>query len=70
METIAKQDSVNLLTLPEAGQILKRRVSTLRKDIAQRRITHVRIGRSIRIPASVVEELISAGWREAIEGGS
>jgi excisionase family DNA binding protein len=59
--------SDQLLTLAEAEAITKRKVSTWRRDIAKRRITYVRIGRSIRIPRSVIEELIASGRRAAVE---
>lgn len=68
METIGERKSVNLLTLREAEHILKRRVSTLRKDIARRRIPYVRVGRQIRIPREVIEQMISTGWHESVEG--
>jgi excisionase family DNA binding protein len=65
MQTIAERGG--LLTLREVELILKRRVSTLRKDIAERRIAHVRIGRSVRIPRAVVDQLISEGWRDSVK---
>ena len=42
--------------------------ATIRAWIAQRRLTYVRLGRAIRIPASVVAELIQRGTIPAREG--
>lgn len=67
MQTSEERDSCQLMTLREVEKLTRRKVATIRKDIRQRRIAHVRIGRSIRIPRSVVEELISSGWRKAVE---
>lgn len=55
-----------LLSLIEAEQLTGRKVATWRKDIRQRRIAHVRIGRQVRIPLEVIEGLIAAGYRPAI----
>ena len=67
MKTIAEHASSDLLTLRETEHILKRRVSTLRKDIRQRRIAYVKVGRQIRIPRQVVDQMIAKGWHEPIE---
>ena len=42
--------------------------ATIRAWIAQRRLTYVRLGRAIRIPASAVAELIERGTIPAREG--
>lgn len=66
MPTIATHVEPQLFTLREAENILKRRVSTLRKDIAKGRISHVRLGRQIRIPREVVDQMIADGWCNAL----
>ena len=67
MQTIEARCVDQLMTLREVETMTRRKVATLRKDIRQRRIAHVKIGRSIRIPRSVIEELITSGWRGAVE---
>lgn len=61
-----KKDVVELLTLREAEALTKRKVSTWRKDIKQRRIPYVRLGRQIRLTRAFVEKLIREGMREPI----
>ena len=61
--------SDQLLTVFEAAVRTGRKVSTWRRDILLRRIPYVKIGRSVRIPAEVVERLIREGWRDAITPG-
>lgn len=56
-----------LLTLMELEQITGRKVATWRKAIAQRRITFVRLGRSIRVPQEVLEDLIKNGWCDPVD---
>ena len=63
MERSTKQ----LLTLMECEARTGRKVSTWRKAIARREIPFVRLGRSVRIPQEVVEELIQSGWQDPIE---
>ena len=41
-------------------------IHTIRAWIAQRRIAHVRLGRSIRIPASEIKRLLEAGLTPAL----
>ena len=62
--------SDQLLTVFEAAARTGRKVSTWRRDILLRRIPYVKIGRSVRIPAEVVERLIREGWRDAIAPGN
>ncbi len=57
-----------LLTLQEAEHLTGRKVSTWRRDILNRRISFVKIGRQVRIPLSVIDGLIRKGFRPAIEG--
>ena len=56
--------SRELLTIPEAAMRTKRKPSTWRSDILLRKIPYVKIGRQVRIPVEVVDQLISDGWRE------
>ena len=59
-----------LLTLMECETRTGRKVSTWRKAIARREIAFVRLGRSVRIPEEVVEQMITQGYRPAVpEGG-
>lgn len=56
-----------LLTVKEAADLTKRKVSTWRKDIQLRRIGYVRLGpRQVRIPRSEIDRLIKEGWREPV----
>ncbi|MFC1491022.1 helix-turn-helix transcriptional regulator [Nitrospinota bacterium] len=51
-----------LLTLPEAGEILGLSPSTLRKWHAQGILRVVKLGRSVRMRISDVENLIEEGF--------
>ena len=64
---MATPNTQELLTLKELASLTKIKVSTWRKAIAQRRISFVRLGRSIRVPAEVVEKMIQEGWQPAID---
>lgn len=55
-----------LLTLMECETRTGRKVSTWRKAIAQRKIAFVRLGRSVRIPEEVIEQMIAQGYRPAV----
>jgi len=55
-----------LLTLMECEARTGRKVSTWRKAIAQRKIAFVRLGRSVRIPEEVIEQMIAQGYRPAL----
>lgn len=59
-----------LLTIREASERLGLRESTLRKWVLQKRIAYCKLGRSVRLPAGIVEKMIRESYREAIaEGG-
>ena len=58
-----KKISERLLTVQEAEAMTGRKACTWRKDIRQRRVASVRIGRQIRIPIEAIEELISKGFQ-------
>jgi hypothetical protein len=66
MNTIEERGSVNLLTLAEAEARTKRKISSWRRDIRLRRIPYVRLGRSVRVPESYVNQMIIDGWREPV----
>ena len=61
------KQSKNLLTLKECEKLTKRKVATWRKAIAQREIPFVRIGRSVRIPQEVIDEMVTEGWRDPVK---
>jgi excisionase family DNA binding protein len=52
---------MELLTLAEAAKRLGLRLSTIRFWVWTRKIGHVKVGRSVRVPESVVAELIERG---------
>jgi excisionase family DNA binding protein len=62
MERDMKKMSEKLLSVVEAAGMTGRKESTWRRDILERRIAVVRIGRSVRIPVEVVTEMIQAGY--------
>lgn len=55
-----------LLTVSEAEALTGRKASTWRRDILRRRIAYVKLGRQVRIPLEVVQNLIQEGYRPAI----
>jgi excisionase family DNA binding protein len=55
----------DLLTLPEAAELLRLKTSTLRAWILQRRIRFVKLGRLVRIRRSDAEALITSCIVEA-----
>ena len=48
----------NMLTVAEAAERLGLKEVTIRKKLAAREITKVRLGRAIRIPASEISRII------------
>jgi len=54
-----------LVTLQEAEQTLKRRVSTLRTDIRKGRIPGVKLGRLMRIRRSDLNALVERGLQNS-----
>lgn len=52
----------NLLTVQEAAAELGLAAITIRVWLAQRRMGHVKLGRSVRIPASEVSKIIEKGF--------
>lgn len=63
------REGEKLLTVREAEQLTGRKASTWRRDILERRVSFVRLGRSVRIPLSEIERLIRDGWTARIESG-
>jgi hypothetical protein len=63
------REGEQLLTLKAAEIRTGRKVSTWRRDILEKRIAVVRIGRSVRIPESEIERLIREGWSPAVRTG-
>jgi excisionase family DNA binding protein len=61
--------SQQLLTVVEAEARTGRKASTWRRDILERKIPYVKIGRSVRIPIEVVDKIIEQGWRDAVVVG-
>ena len=53
-------DSEPLITIVEAGAILRLRVSTLRAWILRRKIPYVKVGRLVRLRRADVEKLIES----------
>jgi excisionase family DNA binding protein len=61
--------SERLLTVQQAEALTGRKAATWRRDILEKRISYVKLGRSVRIPVEVVDRLIQQGWREAVPMG-
>ena len=60
------QASRKLLTVFEAEKLTGRKASTWRKDILQRKVPYVKLGRQVRIPIEVIEQIIKAGYHEPV----
>ena len=52
-----------LYTVFEAEELTGRKAATWRRDILRRRIPYVKIGRQVRIPCEVIQDLIKRGYR-------
>ncbi len=61
-----RKASQQLLTVDEAEARTGRKASTWRRDILEKKIPYVKLGRSVRIPVEVVDRLIEQGWREPV----
>ena len=55
-----------LLTIEEAAELLNTKPRFTRRLVAERRIRFTHVGRHVRIPESVVCEMIAAGMVEPI----
>lgn len=58
--------SERLLSVREAERMTGRRAGTWRKDIRERRIASVRIGRQVRIPIEEIYSLMERGYSPAL----
>lgn len=58
-----------LLTVPEFATALRIKPSCVRRWLTESKITSVRVGRLVRIPATEVKRLIQLGTRPARVGG-
>lgn len=63
---MGRHESARLVTVFEAEARTGRKVSSWRRDILERKIPYVKIGRSVRIPVEVVDKIIERGWREPV----
>jgi len=59
-----------LLTVFDAEELTGRRAATWRRDILERKIAFVKLGRSVRIPLSEVQRMVKAGWHDPVEGAN
>ena len=59
--------SEKLLSVFDAEALTGRRASTWRRDIRERRVGSVKIGRLVRIPLSEVQRLVTSGYRPPLE---
>jgi len=59
-------DGTKLLTLEQAAERLGMKTVTLRMWASARKIARVKIGRSVRVPASEVERIIERGLIPAL----
>jgi excisionase family DNA binding protein len=64
MATTSKQ----LLTVAQVADRLGLKEATIRRRILERRLPSVKLGRAVRIPIEVIDALIVASYRPAIEG--
>jgi excisionase family DNA binding protein len=55
-----------LLTIREASEQLGLRESTLRKWVLLKRIAYCKLGRAVRVPATVVEKMIRDSYRHPL----
>ena len=60
--------TMTLLTVDQAAERLGLKPATIRFWIWQRKIRFVRIGRAVRIPVAVVEDIIERGTVPARRG--
>lgn len=58
--------SDKLLRAEEVAELLGLRLPTVRRMILERKVTTVKIGRSVRIPREAIDRIIENGWREPV----
>jgi excisionase family DNA binding protein len=63
-------ENSHLLTIPEFAAALRIKPSCVRRWLAESKVTRVRVGRLVRIPASEVERIVSLGTRQARDNRS
>ncbi len=51
----------NLLTVAEAASALAIKPATVRAHLLRRRLTYVKVGRCVRIPAAEIERILRDG---------
>jgi hypothetical protein len=61
-----KKNPGRLVSVFEAEELTGRKASTWRRDILEKRVAVVRIGRQVRIPMSEIERLIQSGYSPAV----
>jgi excisionase family DNA binding protein len=59
------KSEVSLLSVPQFANALGVTPACIRRWILERKITTVKLGRLIRVPASEVERLVNSGLRPA-----
>jgi len=62
------KDGERYLSVFECEKLTGREASTWRRDILERKISYVKLGRQVKIPQSEIDRLIKEGWRPAIKG--
>jgi excisionase family DNA binding protein len=62
----AGSEKESLLTIPEFAQRIRMSEAWTRKNIHDRRITVVRLGRAVRIPSSEISRLRVVGMVRAV----
>jgi excisionase family DNA binding protein len=67
MQSPAPRQQARLMALPQAAQELGVSVACLRSWIYRRAIPYVKIGRSVRISAETVQQVIARGTIPALE---
>lgn len=58
--------SAKLISLKEAEEMTGRKVSTWRNDLRKGRVAFVRLGRQVRIPIEVIDQLVAKGFCPAL----
>jgi excisionase family DNA binding protein len=66
-----EQQKTELLTVPEAAEVLRLRPSTIRAWLQKDRLSSVRLGSRVFIPMTECLRVIQAGFRPAVgQGGT
>lgn len=59
-------ETKQLLSVKQAEKLTGRKAATWRRDILERKIPYVKLGRQVRIPIEVIEGLIEKGYRPSV----